>query len=111
VPPPVLYRRIEARVRAQVGAGLLDEARALMDRGLSGWLTSSQAIGYAEMVEHLSGHVTLEEAVARTAKRTKSLARRQLAWFRRDPRIRWFETGEDGALSVALEIEEYLVHG
>ena len=81
---------------------------ALLSRGFAGWLTSSQAIGYAEAARHLRGELGLEEAIALTEKRTKALARRQLAWFRRDPRIRWFEAGGTGAVSIVDDLTEYL---
>jgi tRNA dimethylallyltransferase len=108
---PVLSRRIEARVDAMLAAGVLDEVRALLDRGLFGWLTSSQAIGYAEFARHLRGELSLQEAVAGTVKRTKALARRQLAWFRRDPRIRWFAADERGAEAVVDDVTGYLRDG
>jgi tRNA dimethylallyltransferase len=108
---PALSRRIEARVEAMLSAGVLDEVRGLLDRGLFGWLTSSQAIGYAEFARHLRGELSLREAVAGTVKRTKALARRQLAWFRRDPRIRWFATDERGAQAVVEDVTEYLRDG
>jgi tRNA dimethylallyltransferase len=108
---PALSRRIEARVEAMLAAGVLDEVRGLLDRGLFGWLTSSQAIGYAEFARHLRGELSLREAVAGTVKRTKALARRQLAWFRRDPRIRWFATDERGAQAVVDDVTEYLRDG
>ena len=107
VPRPVLAERIERRVRRQLDDGLLHEVQGLVRRGLEGWLTASQAIGYAEFARHLDGTVSLEEALARTVKRTKALARRQLAWFRRDPRIRWFPVGDDGAAPVD-EMTEHL---
>jgi tRNA dimethylallyltransferase len=108
VPRDVLARRIEARVRAMVDTGLLDEVRALLDRGLFGWLTASRAIGYAEFARCLRGEVTLAEATAETVRRTRELARRQMVWFRRDPRIRWFPAGERGAIDVVDELTEYL---
>jgi tRNA dimethylallyltransferase len=104
----VLGRRIEARVRRMVDAGLLDEVRALLDRGLFGWLTAGRAIGYAEFARHLQGELSLEEATAETVKRTRELARRQMVWFRRDPRIRWFPAGERGATEMVDELTEYL---
>jgi tRNA dimethylallyltransferase len=103
-----LADRIEARVASMLSAGLLREVSALLERGLFGWLTSSQAIGYAEFARHLRDELSLEEAVAGTVKRTKALARRQLAWFRRDPRIRWFEAGERGAEAIVDELAGYL---
>lgn len=108
VPRDVLAARIEARVRAMVDGGLLDEVRALLDRGLLGWLTASRAIGYAEFARHLRSEITLEEATAETVKRTRELARRQMVWFRRDPRIRWFPADERGAIGMVDELTEYL---
>ena len=52
--------------------------------------------------------MTLEDAVDRTVKRTRNLARRQMAWFRRDPRIRWFAVGEEGAVEAVDAIRAYL---
>ena len=103
-----LAARIERRVRSMLDAGFLDEVRGLIDRGLGGWLTSSQAIGYAEMALHIRGELPLEDAISGTVKRTKALARRQLAWFRRDPRIEWFEAGAEGAGAIADRLTEYL---
>jgi tRNA dimethylallyltransferase len=108
LPRDVLARRIETRVTAMLDAGLLDEVRELEARGLGAFLTSSQAIGYAEFARHLAGELTLGEAVAGTVKRTKALARRQMAFLRRDPRIRWFEAGEAGALALADDVAGYL---
>ena len=108
IPRPVLLERIERRVHEQVSNGLVQEVRALVERGFAGWLTASQAIGYAEVARHLQGELTLEEAIALIIKRTKALARRQLAWFRRDPRIRWFEAGEAGWATLVDDLTEHL---
>ncbi len=89
-------------------AGWLDEVRRLVARGFGGWLTSTQAIGYAELAEHLAGRLPLEEAVTRTQARTRNLARRQMSWFRRDPRIRWFDVGPAGAPEAVGAMLEYL---
>ena len=109
--PEALRARIVARVGTMVASGLLDEVRALLADGAGPSLTSGQAIGYAEVIEHLAGRMSLDEAVARTVKRTRALARRQLAWFRRDPRIRWFRAGPDGAGGIVDELTEYLRDG
>jgi len=108
IPREVLAARIEARVRAMVAGGLLEEVRSLVAQGLGRWLTASQAIGYAELARHLAGELTLEEAVASTVRRTRELARRQMVWFRRDPRIRWFRAGPEGAIALVEELVEYL---
>lgn len=108
IPREVLGRRIEARVHRMIDRGLLEEVGALVERGFGGWLTATQAIGYAEFARHLAGGLTLEEAVAGTVRRTKELARRQMVWFRRDPRIHWFEAGEEGAGALVDELVGYL---
>jgi len=108
MPGPVLRTRIEARVAEMLERGWLDEVRGLVERGFGSWLTSAQAIGYAELARHLAGELTLDAAVAGTVKRTRALARRQLAFFRRDPRIRWFEAGEAGAGPLVEDVVAYL---
>lgn len=108
MPRAVLADRIEARVSEMLEGGLLDEVRSLVGRGFGGWLTSSQAIGYAEFARHLTGEWTFEEAVAGTVRRTKALARRQMAFLRKDPRIRWFEAGPAGAVALVEDIVRYL---
>jgi tRNA dimethylallyltransferase len=105
---PALRARIEARVAEMLERGWLDEVGALVERGFGAWLTSAQAIGYAELARHLAGELTLDEAIAGTVKRTRALARRQLAFFRRDPRIRWFEAGEAGAEPLVEDVAAYL---
>jgi tRNA dimethylallyltransferase len=103
-----LDARVRARVAAMLEEGWLDEVRGLVARGFGAWLTASQAIGYAELAEHLEARLALDEAMERTVKRTKELARRQMAWFRRDPRIRWFDAGMDGAVGVVDDVRAYL---
>lgn len=108
VPREVLASRIEARVHTMLEEGVVAEVAELLARGFGRWLTATQAIGYAELARHLAGELTLEEAVAGTVKRTKELARRQMAWFRRDPRIRWFPAGEGGAGDIVDGLVGYL---
>ncbi|MCI0633864.1 MAG: tRNA (adenosine(37)-N6)-dimethylallyltransferase MiaA [Actinobacteria bacterium] len=105
LPRAVLAERIERRLHEQLARGLLQEIEGLLRRGFERLLTASRAIGYAEFARHLDGTLTLEEAIAQTVKRTKALARRQLAWFRRDPRIRWIPTDGDAPVD---EVTEYL---
>jgi tRNA dimethylallyltransferase len=108
LPGEALRSRIEVRVRTMLDAGWLDEVRRLLDAGFGGWLTSTQAIGYVELARHLDGELGLEAAVERIAVRTRALARRQMAWFRRDPRIRWFDVGDGGAVTVVDALTSHL---
>lgn len=88
----VLAGRITARVRAMRALGLLDEVRRV--RGdLS--RTAKQAIGYKELLGHLDGESGMDEAFATVTRRTRSFARRQRMWFRRDPRISWLGTADN----------------
>ncbi len=95
LPRPVVSERITVRLQAMVDSGLLDEVRALLVRpgGLS--RTAGQALGYREVLRHLAGECTLEEAVAEAVRRTRAFARRQRMWFRRDPRVTWYGAGEN----------------
>jgi tRNA dimethylallyltransferase len=108
VHPAALRARIEDRVARMLAGGLVDEVRGLLDRGAGPLVTASQAIGYAEVAEHLAGRMSLDQVRERMSRRTRHLARRQMAWFRRDPRIRWFPAGAGGAPEVVDDIEEYL---
>jgi tRNA dimethylallyltransferase len=104
----ILNERIVRRVDAMIIGGWLQEVARLVDAGFGSWLTATQAIGYAELSRHLEGGCSLEEAAVLTVKRTKQLARRQLAWFRRDPRVRWFRAGEGGAMDTVEDIVRFL---
>ncbi|HEX5587413.1 MAG TPA: tRNA (adenosine(37)-N6)-dimethylallyltransferase MiaA [Acidimicrobiia bacterium] len=98
LPRALLARRIDERVAAMRDAGLVDEVRELVaSTALS--RTARQAIGYQEIIAHLDGETPdLDDALARTADRTRSFARRQRMWFRRDPRITWVATHENPCL-------------
>lgn len=104
----VLAERVRRRVREMLDAGWLEEVRGLVERGFGGWLTSTQAIGYAELAAHLDGRLALEDAVQRTEVRTRHLARRQMSWFVRDPRVRWFDAGPAGAVELLGDLRSYL---
>jgi tRNA dimethylallyltransferase len=90
--------RIEERFAAMLDAGLLEEVRRL-PRPLS--KTAGQALGYRELLRHVVDGVPLDECVEEAVRRTRQFARRQEAWFRRDPRIRWY-TGEIGEVATAV---------
>jgi tRNA dimethylallyltransferase len=87
LPRDELSSRLDTRVDGMVAHGLVDECRALLAHNLSS--TARQAIGYAEMFDHLEGRCDLGEAVARTKARTRQYAARQQRWFAADPRVRW----------------------
>jgi len=90
-PREVIAAAIAARVRTMVDAGVLEETRALLSRGLAAGLPSMTGHGYVHWAAHLAGALSLEEAIARTVRDTRAYARRQMTWFRRDPHIRWYD--------------------
>jgi tRNA dimethylallyltransferase len=92
LPRPALARRIDARLRAQIAEGFVDEAVALEPHMSP---TARQALGYKELLDHAAGRCTLEEAFEAAARRTRAFSRRQRMWFRRDPRITWLGTAGD----------------
>ena len=86
---PLLDRRIAARYQEQLAAGFLDEVARLAARPAGLSRTARQALGYRELLAHLAGECSLDDAVGEAVRRTRAFARRQESWFRRDPRIRW----------------------
>lgn len=94
---PALYARADARIDAMVGAGLVEETRALVARGYDWHLPAMSSLGYREIGAYLRGELTLDAAVERFKRGTHAYIRRQLTWFRRDPRITWL----DAALPLA----------
>ncbi|AGP30932.1 tRNA delta(2)-isopentenylpyrophosphate transferase [Corynebacterium terpenotabidum Y-11] len=99
-----LNPRLEDRVTQMIDAGLLDEVRALVGQGLRRDSTAGQAIGYAQMLDHLAGRLSFAEAVEATVTGTRRYARRQRAWFRRDPRIRWIAADGPDPVGEALRV-------
>ena len=97
-----LDARIDARARAMFDDGLLDEVRDLIGAGLREGRTARTALGYAQALDHLDGHLTLEETIEQTARATRAFARRQVKWFRRDERIHWLDAPAEPADLPAL---------
>jgi len=85
----VLYDKINKRVDTMISDGLEREVISLLNTGVSKACTSMQAIGYKEMLEAVSGEITLNEAVEKIKTESRRLAKRQLTWFRRDPEASW----------------------
>lgn len=98
----VLAERIAARLAAQMEQGWLEEVRRLASRPAQLSRTARQALGYRELLDHLEGRISLAEAMQEAGRRTRRLARRQLAWFGRDPRVRWVDSAP-AAMAAAEE--------
>jgi tRNA dimethylallyltransferase len=100
-----LYQRIDQRVDQMLEQGFLEECQSLADQGYRLGEGSLACPGYRELGQHLSGELTLAEAVQRTRYQTHRLARRQFTWFKlADPRIRWLDAGNPDLVEQALQI-------
>ena len=98
--------RIASRVDRMWQAGLVDEVRGLVARGLREGRTASRALGYQQVLASLDGEITEEQARQSTIDGTRRFARKQLGWFARDPRIRWLPAGSpDAAATIASGLD------
>lgn len=101
-----LDERVEERVHQMMRQGLLDEVRSLLPLGLRGSPTAGKALGYAQLLACLDDSGALigdpDNAVAATVRATRRFVRRQRSWFRRDPRVRWFDAALPGLVDRVL---------
>lgn len=103
-----LNHRIDARVDNQIAAGLVEEVRRLLNAGYPRTLPAMQGLGYKEIVAYLDREVSLETATMILKRNTRRYAKRQLTWFRRDPRIRWIAIDRASVQEVADRIQSML---
>jgi len=84
-----LYSRIEERVDSMFEKGLVEEVKALIDKEYGGCRSVSQAVGYKEVIKYIKGEITLEDCIAEVKKNTRRLAKKQITWFKTEPKINW----------------------
>ena len=89
-----LYERINKRVDEMVENGLIDEVRALFEKGLSEDSQSMKGIGYKELFPYFRGESSLEECLNLIKQHSRNFAKRQMTWFRSMPYIEWFENNQ-----------------
>jgi tRNA dimethylallyltransferase len=94
-PLDVIDGRLDERSRQQVERGLVAETRAALDAGVPATAPVLTGIGYAETLAHIRGELSLEQLPKTMAQSNKRYARRQLRWWRHDPRVKWFEIDPD----------------
>jgi tRNA dimethylallyltransferase len=102
----VIDRRIDERSQAQVRRGLVAETQAALDAGVPATAPVMTGIGYAEALAHIRGELTLEELPLAMARSNRRYARRQLRWWRRDPRVRWFAIDPDPMPAILNYVKE-----
>ena len=90
----ILYERINKRVDEMVENGLIDEVRALFEKGLGEDSQSMKGIGYKELFPYFRGESSLEECLNLIKQHSRNFAKRQMTWFRSMPYIEWFENNQ-----------------
>ena len=104
-----LYERINRRVDILVEQGLFDEVSRLRDMGLTAENISMKGIGYKEILDFFSGKYSRDEAIDTIKKNTRHYAKKQLTWFRRYDKMRWYDISENADEERALQdIERWL---
>ena len=103
MPRGMLYRRIEDRVDQMVEVGLIEEVKWLLDQGYPRNCVAMQSFGYKELIDHLDGTRTLDEAIALLKQNTRRFAKRQLTWFCNDPRIEWLDLSQFSAIDGIVD--------
>ena len=103
-----LAQRVADRVHAMIDDGMVEEVAALRNskQGLS--RTAAQALGYKELLLHLDGKISLDQAIADTITHTRQFAVRQERWFRRDPRIKWVSISQDPVAEIVPIVAKHL---
>jgi tRNA dimethylallyltransferase len=104
-----LNRRINARVRQMMESGWLAETRDLLDRHGDLSKTAAEATGYAELIRHLRGGMSLDDAVEQIKIATRQLARRQMKWLRRFPGVSWIAGDAPLAEKVEIALQKWSV--
>jgi len=99
-----LRSRINARVDEMFAAGLVEETRELLARGLDQNKTAMQAIGYRQVVEHLRGDRSLLETIDLVKSKTRQFAKRQLTWFRKYANAQWLELKPESAVVETIRL-------
>lgn len=102
-----INHRIDSRFNRQLTDGFLNEVQQLISNGKKLSRTARQALGYRQFLDYLEGKCTLEEAIDIAKRSIKKFARKQDRWFRRDPRIQWFDIDENSLEVVPTLVEEW----
>jgi len=84
-----LYSRIEDRVDEMFRKGLLEEVKKIIDGGYKDCRSVTQAVGYKEVLQYLKGDISIEECVSKVKMNTRRLAKKQITWFKSEPKINW----------------------
>ena len=107
-PREVLKQRIDERLEKRLRQGMVDEVRAMLEDGVSEEFLVKLGLEYKYLTWYLTGKIGYEQMVEELGSAIKKFAKRQMTWFRRDPRIHWLDMSKDPAAEAAGLIEQFL---
>ncbi len=107
-PRAILKQRIDERLEKRLEEGMVDEVRALLDDGVSEEFMVKLGLEYKYLTWYLTGKIGYEQMKEELAGAIKKFAKRQMTWFRRDPRIHWLDMSKDPAAEAAGLITDFL---
>lgn len=99
----ILYKNIESRVEQMIENELVEEVKNILKKGYDKKLNSLNTVGYKEIISYLDNEITLDRAIELIKRNTRRFAKRQMTWFRKDERIKWFNVQNPGTLEKIAE--------
>ena len=106
-PREILKQRIDERLERRLQEGMVDEVRAMLGDGVSEEFLIKLGLEYKYLTWYLTGKIGYEQMVEELGNAIKKFAKRQMTWFRRDPRIIWLDMQKDPAAEAAGYIERF----
>ena len=107
-PREILKQRIDERLEKRLNEGMVDEVKALLDDGISEEFLTKLGLEYKYLTWYLTGKITYEQMVEELGNAIKKFAKRQMTWFRKDPRIHWLDMSADPIKEASDLIESFL---
>ena len=104
LPREVLYDRINRRFDQMIEKGLVGEVESIIARGFDPQSSALRTIGYKEIIEHLQGNLTLDNAIDKAKRRTRNFAKRQITWFGKIPGLRWFSPDDPDLVDSIIRL-------
>ncbi len=107
-PREVLKARIDERLERRLRQGMTDEVRSLLEDGISEEYLVKLGLEYKYLTWYLTGKMPYEQMVTELGNAIKKFAKRQMTWFRKDPRVIWLDMGNDPYAQAVPYIETFL---
>ena len=104
-PRDSLYTRINSRTTQMIENGCIEEMRNLIARGVPRDAKPFQFIGYSDLLQHIEGNLSRENAIEKIQQATRNFAKRQLTWFRREPDVTWLAAFGDDPQTLGKSLQ------